>query len=79
MGVVVRQKNKARGAPYWVFINHNGKRKSICVGDKAAANRLASKIRKGLKTGQMGLDEEKPAPLFSQVANKWIKVTVPAT
>ena len=79
MGVTVRQKNKVRGAPYWVFINFKGKRKSICVGDKAAALKVASKIREGLKTGQVGMENEKPAPTFGQVAKDWIEVTVPAT
>ncbi len=34
MGVVVRQKVKGKGKPWWVFIAHNGKRASRKVGDK---------------------------------------------
>ena len=28
MGVAVRQKIKGRGKPWWMFLNHNGKRTS---------------------------------------------------
>ncbi len=35
MGVTIRQKERGKGKPWWVFIAHNGKRKSIKVGDKA--------------------------------------------
>ena len=37
MGVTVRQKEKGKGKPWWVFINHDGKRHAKKVGDKAAA------------------------------------------
>ena len=37
MGVTVRQKVKGRGQPWWLFIAHNGNRKSIKVGDRVAA------------------------------------------
>ena len=46
MGVVVRQKKKGRGNPFWVFINHNGRRASKRVGDKQSAETVASKISK---------------------------------
>jgi hypothetical protein len=51
MGVTVRQKIKGKRNPWWVFIAHNGKRKSIRVGDNAPAEALASKIREKLKAG----------------------------
>lgn len=41
MGVTVRQKLKGKGKPWWVFIAHNGKRKSIKEGDRTAAEALA--------------------------------------
>jgi len=37
MGVTVRQKVKGKGKPWRVFIAHNGKRKSIKVGDRTVA------------------------------------------
>ena len=57
MGVTVRQKTKGRGKPWWVFISHNGNRTSRRVGDKQAAEKVASKIRAKLKLGQFKLDE----------------------
>jgi hypothetical protein len=35
VGVIVRQKEK--GGPWWVFVNHQGKRQSKLVGDKPTA------------------------------------------
>jgi len=69
MGVRVRQKKKGRGNPWWVFITHNGKRTSRQVGDKAAAETVASKIRAKLQLGDFGFDEKKkPVPLFKNFA-----------
>ena len=49
MGATVRQKVKGKGKPWWVFISHDGQRTSRKVGDKKAAEVVASKIRaKGL-------------------------------
>jgi hypothetical protein len=42
MGVTIRQKEKGKGKPWWVFLAHNGKRKSIMVGDQNAAEALSS-------------------------------------
>ena len=44
MGVVVRQKEKGKGQPWWVFISHNGKRTSRKIGDKRAAETVAKTI-----------------------------------
>jgi len=81
MGVVVRQKIKGKGQPWWVFITHNGKRTSRRIGDKRAAEVVASKIRAKLQLGEFGLGEkkEKPIPLFKHCAQAWIEITVPAT
>jgi integrase len=81
MGVKVRQKKKGKGQSWWVFISHNGKRTSRKVGDKQAAEAVASKLRAQLQLGQFSLDKkkEKPIPLFKQCAQAWIEITVPAT
>jgi integrase len=81
MGVVVRQKKKGRGQPWWVFISNNGKRISRKVGDKAAAEGVASTIRAKLQLGEFSLDteEKKPGPIFKEYADSWINTTVPAT
>jgi len=39
MGVTVKQKEK--GALWWVFLNHQGKRRSKLVGDKPSAEAVA--------------------------------------
>ena len=78
MGVTVRQKNKAPGAPWWVFIHHKGKRKSIKVGDKKAAKRLAAKIEFKLKAGEAGL-LERQSPTFGELAAEWVETVAPAT
>ncbi len=71
MGVTVRQKNKGRGQPWRVFINHNGKRKSKMIGDKKAAETVASAIRQKLAKEEFNLDSKK-IPTFGQCADKWL-------
>ena len=58
MGVNVRQKTKGKGKPWWVFIYHNGKRKSIKVGSKDAAKDVARAIEEKLSKGKLNLDQE---------------------
>ena len=59
MGVRVRQKIKGKGNPWWVFISHNGKRASRKVGDKRAADKVASMIRAKLQLGEFEIEEHK--------------------
>jgi hypothetical protein len=73
MGVTVRQKEKGKGKPWCFFIAHNSKRKSIRVGDKTAAEALASKIREKLKTGELQITPEKRVPTFGEYAKKWLE------
>jgi integrase len=70
MGVTVRQKVKGKGKPWWVFIAHNGKRKSIRVGDKAAAEALAAKIQEQLTLGKVDLAPRPNVPTFGEYARK---------
>jgi integrase len=79
MGVTVRQKEKGKGKPWWVFISHNGKRSSRRVGDKTAAEAVASKIRAKLQLGEFGFEEKKETSLFKDYAQSWINITAPAT
>lgn len=79
MGVVVRQKVKGKGNPWWVFVYHNGKRTSRKVGDKKAAEKVASEIRARLQLGEFGFEEKRPVPTFGEYAKAWIETTVPAT
>jgi len=70
MGVKVRQKVRGKGKPWWVFVSHNGKRTSKQVGDKGAAEKVASEIRARLQLGKYDFEETKPKirPLFSAFA-----------
>jgi len=79
MGVIVRQKTKGRGQPWWVFVSHNGKRTSRKIGDRQATEKVASEIRAKLQLGKFGFEEKKPVPTFKEYADSWIKTNVPAT
>ena len=59
MGVIVRQKRKGKGEPWWVFVSHNGKRTSRQVGDKKAAEKVGSDIRAQLQLGEFGFEQKK--------------------
>ena len=74
MGVKVRQKTKGKGNPWWIFINHEGRRKSIKVGDKRTAERKAVKIEKMLNTGQYQLNPstQETEVKFKAIAKEWI-------
>jgi integrase len=72
MGVRVRQKTKGKGNPWWVFITHNKKRTSRKVGDKKAADAVASTIRARLQLGEFGFEDPKPAPTFKDHAKLWL-------
>jgi integrase len=74
MGVKVRQKTKGKGNPWWVFISHNGKRASRKVGDKKAAEAVASTIRAKLQLGEFGFEEQKPVPTFKEHAKMWLSL-----
>ena len=81
MGVKVREKTKGSGI-WWIFIDHQGRRKAKKVGrDKKAAEGIAKKIEARLVLGDMGLVEKKTAvaATFEEYANTWITLTVPAT
>ena len=56
MGVKVRQKD----GKWYVFINHQGKRKAKCVGDsKRAAEVVKRKLEAKLILGEFALENEK--------------------
>jgi integrase len=72
MGVRVRQKIKGRGQPWWVFVTCRGKRTSKLVGDKKAAEEVASTIRAQLQLGEFGFENPKPVPTFKEHAKQWL-------
>jgi len=72
MGVTVRQKVKGKGKPWWVFINHNAKRKSMKIGDKKAAQRVASAVREKIAKGELNLEAQKAVPTFGEYSKNWL-------
>src|SRR4029453_2851872 len=70
MDVKVRQK----GGKWYVFINHQGRRKAKCIGDsKRAAEEVKRKLEAKLTLGEFALhDEQPPAPVFAQYAEAWL-------
>ena len=81
MGVKVREKKKGSGV-WWIFIDHQGRRKAKKIGkDKKVAENIAKKVEAKLALGDMGLVENKTvtAATFEEYANTWKTLTVPAT
>jgi integrase len=74
MGVTVRQKINGKGKPWWVFVAHNGRRTSRLVGDKEAAEEVASKIRAKLKLGEFEFEqpETERMPTFREYAETFM-------
>ena len=75
MGVKVRERPKGSGI-YWIFIDHQGKRKSKKFGrDKRLAQEAAKKIEAKLVLGQLDLQpkDTSTVPKFSEYAEVWLK------
>lgn len=71
MGVKVRQKD----GKWYVFINHQGKRKAKCVGDsKKSALEVKRKLEVRLTLGDLDLLDDKPKiPTFQFYATGWLE------
>jgi integrase len=80
MGVKVREKPKNSGN-WWIFIDHQGRRKAKKIGKKRVAEAVARQIEAKLVLGELHLAEEKEpqAPSFGEYAKSWIGLTVPST
>lgn len=72
MGVIVRQKTKGKGKPWWVFITHDGKRSSKKIGTKAAAKQVQTKIEEAIASKDFNIEKEKPIPTFQEYSKKWL-------
>jgi len=74
MAVIVREKVKGSGE-WYIFINHQGKRKSKKVGrDKRLALEVAEKIAARLLLGDTKLIENSPpCPTFKEYAEQWLQ------
>jgi len=73
MGVTVRKK----AGKWFVFINHNGRRKAKCVGDsRAAALKVKAILEAKLTLGGVGVFDESAPPriqTFGAYADGWLK------
>lgn len=75
MGVIVKQKEKGRGKPWWVFLNHDGIRRTKRIGDRQAAEAVASALRKKIKAGEFNLADDtsrSKAPKFPLYAAHYL-------
>ena len=72
MGVLVRQRPKGKGNPWWVFINHDGERQAKKIGDKAAAEAVAKGIRERLAQNDFQIGTQKKVPTFGEYSRKWL-------
>src|SRR5215467_11292245 len=70
MGVRVREKVAGSGV-WWVFVSQHRNRQSKCVGDKKAANAVASELRKRISEGTFKLAPK--GRTFETVANEWLE------
>jgi len=77
MGVIVREKVKGSGE-WWVFLVHNGVRKSKLVGDEESAEAVARELRKKIAGGDFGILKKK-AQSFGSYAKRWRENVLPAT
>lgn len=79
MGVVAREKPKGSGV-WWIFISHQGKRKSKKIGkDKRMAFEAAKKIEAKLALTDFGILKDEQIKTFGDYAQMWITTTIPAT
>ena len=73
MGVIVRERPKGSGV-YWVFVNHQGRRKAKRIGTRRAAKQVAEQVAARLTLGKMNILEEKAkTPLFKEYAELWLE------
>ncbi|HUU28619.1 MAG TPA: site-specific integrase [archaeon] len=80
MSVKVRERPTKSGV-WWVFIDHQGKRKAKKIGrDKKLAMEVARKIEARLVLGDFNLDERtdhsSKAPLFKEYAQMWLEAYI---
>jgi len=74
MGVKVRERPPGSGE-WWIFINHNGKRKAKKIGrDQEKAERVAAKVEAALTLEDLGFLEKKNIvmPTFGDYAALWL-------
>ncbi|MFA5864236.1 MAG: tyrosine-type recombinase/integrase [Phycisphaerae bacterium] len=76
MGVTIRQKTKGKGKPWWIFVSQNNRRWCKRLGDRRAAEAVASALRQKIKAGEFHIDEKarlNRTPEFSQYAQHYLE------
>ncbi|MBW2090677.1 MAG: site-specific integrase [Deltaproteobacteria bacterium] len=77
MGVTVRQKERGKNQPWWIFINHDGRRTSRRIGDRQAAEAVASEIRQRIASGDFGIEPVRSVPTFAEYSNQFMERVSP--
>jgi integrase len=74
MGVKIREKPTGSGV-WWVFVNHNGKRRSKRAGCESAAIEAADKIQARLVLNEFDMGKKKQlAPTFKVLSGLWLSL-----
>jgi integrase len=76
MGVKLKER---RPGEWWLYIDHNGKRKAKKVGDKQAAVQAAKKIQAQLVLGDFDMKTRKAVPSFGNYCELWLADYIKAT
>ena len=72
MAVKVRERPKGSGV-WWIYIDHQGRRKAKKIGKEKLAHEVAEKVEARLKLGDMTILEDRPkAPTFKEYAETWL-------
>ncbi len=69
MGIKVREKVKGSGE-FWIFIAHEGKRRSKKIGDKRKAKQIAKEIERRLASNEFRMEK---APTLQEYSKKWLE------
>lgn len=73
MGVIVKEKIPGSGE-WWIYIHHNGRKKTKKIGAQELAEQVAQKIRARLALKDFGLmvQTKIKAPTFKEAARLWL-------
>jgi len=69
VGVTVRFRKGA----WWVFVNHQGRRKAKRIGDRETAQKVAQGLREALARGELNLPALAEGQTFRAYAEKWLE------
>jgi hypothetical protein len=76
MAVKIRERKPGE---WWIYVDHNNKRKAKKIGTKDAAQKVAKQIEARLTLGDLGIlkpeQAEKPEPRFADYQKTWLEQT----